>query len=315
MPSTRAPHIFFNSSPVNSPEVWRAALTRQLGDLRFTVGPDCADPDTVDVALVLRPPPQGLAAFAQLRAVIALSAGVNQFSADMLPAGVPLSRAVDPSLAEHMVSYAKAAVYRYHRRFDLFERQSRAGVWRFEAAKLNRETTIGLLGLGELGSAIALALVADGFSVEGWSRSPRTLDGVRTHAGDAGLQAMLPRMDLLINVLPLTEATTGILSSALFARCREGACIVNMGRGRHLVEDDLLSALASGRIAAATLDVTQVEPLPADHAFWGHPGVLITPHVAGIIQPESAAQQVAENIRRAMRGEALLNRVDLAKGY
>jgi len=313
-PPRAPPHVFFNSS-VNSPDVWRAALALQLGDFRFTVGPDCADPDTVDVALVLRPPPQGLAVFRNLRAVIALSAGVNQFSADMLPAGVPLSRAVDPTLTEHMVSYAKAAVYRYHRRFDRFERDTRAGLWRFEAAKLNRQTTVGILGLGELGSAIAQALAADGFRVEGWSRSPKPLGAVRSHAGDAGLQAMLPGVDIVINMLPLTEATTGLLSKKLFASFREGAYLVNMGRGKHLIEDDLLAALATGRIGGATLDVTQVEPLPAGHPFWGHPAVLITPHVAGIISPDSAAQQVAENIRRAVRGERLLNQVDLAKGY
>ncbi|CAN7222201.1 glyoxylate/hydroxypyruvate reductase A [Variovorax sp. LjRoot290] len=309
-----APHIFFSSN-LDSPQAWREALARHLGDFSFTVGPHCADPAAIDVALVYKPPKEGLLAFRNLRAVVSLSAGINQFSPAMLPAGVPLSRSIDSTLTQHMIAYAKAAVYRYHRRFHVFERNSRESAWRFELPKSNAETTVGVLGLGELGSAVASALAADGFGVQGWSRRARDLPGIRTHAGDAGLHAMAAGVDIVINVLPLTDATEGILSGRLFASFRQGAFLINMGRGGHLVEQDLLRALDEGRIAAATLDVVQVEPLPEGHPFWAHPGILITPHIAGITSPESAAPQIAENIRRAMRGQGLLNQVDWARGY
>lgn len=312
--SSPTPHIFF-SSTLDSPEAWKNALARHLPELVFTTGPHCADPGAVDVALMHKPPAEGFSAFTNLRAVISLSAGINQFSAAMLPSGVALSRSIDPTLTHHMVTYAKTAVYRYHRRFHEFERHSRQGLWRFERPRSNGEATIGILGLGEIGSAIGAGLAADGFGVKGWSRSPKEVPGVVAYAGDAGLHDMVEGADIVINVLPLTEATRGLLARPLFGHFRRGAFLVNMGRGAHLVERDLLSALADGCIAAATLDVTQVEPLPAGHPFWAHPDILITPHIAGITSPESAAPQIAENIRRAMRGDALLNQVDFEKGY
>jgi len=192
---------------------------------------------------------------------------------------------------------------------------SRASVWQFELPRPNARTAIGLLGLGELGSAVACALAADGFEMHGWSRTPRDLPGVRCHAGAEGITQMAGAVDMLINLLPLTAETHGILSSELFDRLTPGSFVINMGRGGHLVEADLLSALAQGRIEAATLDVAAVEPLPAGHPFWAHPGILITPHVAGITSANTAAVQIAENVRRAMRGEALLNQVDLERGY
>ncbi|MFT3719880.1 2-hydroxyacid dehydrogenase [Pseudorhodoferax sp.] len=312
--SSLTPHIFF-SSTLDSSEVWERALARHLPEMVFTVGPQCAEPSLVDVVLVHKPPVEGFSAFTNLRAVISLSAGINQFSAEMLPRGVVLSRSIDPTLTHHMVAYAKTAVYRYHRRFHEFESRSRQGVWRFERPLSNAETTVGILGLGEIGSAIAVGLAADGFCVKGWSRSEKEVPGVSTYAGDVGLYDMVNGADIVVNVLPLTEATRHLLAWPLFKHFKRGTFLVNMGRGAHLVEHDLLSALEDGCIAAATLDVAQIEPLPAGHAFWAHPDILITPHIAGITSPESAAPQVAENIRRAMRGDALLNQVNFERGY
>lgn len=310
------PRIYFFSR-LDSPAIWRDALAAQLGNdsFDFIVGPDCAAPHEVDIGLMYSLPPDGLLAFRKLRAVLSLSAGINQFDRTRMPAGVPLARSIDRSLAQHMVGYARAAVYRYPRRFHRYERASRESAWRFELPRLNRDTVVGVLGLGELGRAVADALAGDGFQVHGWSRSLRDVPGIRTHGGADGLPNMVGAVDILINLLPLTPETQGVLSSGLFARLRPGAFLINMGRGGHLVEADLLSALEQGRIEAATLDVTSVEPLPDGHPFWAHPGILITPHVAGIVTPATAAPQVAENVRRAMRGEPLLNQVDLARGY
>ena len=308
------PHVFFNSN-LDSPEDWRHALAQHLEDFAFTVGPQCADPRSVDVALLYKLPERGLLEFRNLRAVISLSAGINQFEPTLMPPGVALSRSIDPTLTQHMVAYAKAAVYRHQRRFDEFERRARAAVWRFEAPKPIGETTVGVLGLGELGGAIAASLVDDGFQVRGWSRSAKPSTQWRTHSGNDGLYAMVAACDIIINVLPLTPATENILSAQLLAGFKPGACLVNMGRGAHVVEDDLLAAIEQGVIAGATLDVTRQEPLPEGHPFWGHPRILVTPHIAGLTSPATAAAQVAENILRAMRGEALLNQVDFAKGY
>ena len=314
--ATARPRIYFFSR-IDSAQTWRDALAAQLGDDGFgwIVGPACAAPDEVDIALMYNLPPDGLLAFRHLRAVLSLSAGINQFDCTRIPPGVPLARSVDSSLAQHMVGYAKAAVYRYHRRFHRYERDSRASVWQFELPRPNARTAIGLLGLGELGSAVACALAADAFEVHGWSRTPRDLPGVRCHAGAEGITQMAGAVDMLINLLPLTAETHGILSSKLFDRLRPGSFVINMGRGGHLVEADLLAALSVGRVEAATLDVAAVEPLPAGHPFWAHPGILITPHVAGITSANTAAVQIAENVRRAMRGEVLLNQIDLERGY
>ena len=308
------PRIYFNSK-LDAAEDWRAALAQHLDAFEFIAGPDCADPQAIDIALVYKPPPQGLQVFTALRAVISLSAGINQFDRARMPPGAVLARSVDSSLTQQMVAYAKTAVLRYHRGFHLFERQSREGMWKFEAPRMNHETAVGVLGLGALGGSVAAALAEEGFTVHGWSRSPRTQPGVRTHAGSEGLLAFAAQVDIVVNVLPLTPETHGILDKKLFAHLKPGTFLVNMGRGGHLVEADLLEALAEGRIEAATLDVTAVEPLPAGHPFWGHPGILVTPHVAGITKPATAAPQIAENVRRAMRGEPLLHQVDADRAY
>jgi glyoxylate/hydroxypyruvate reductase A len=151
--------------------------------------------------------------------------------------------------------------------------------------------------------------------VLGWSRTQKDVFGVATYSGKEVLSDMLANSDIIINVLPLTEDTRSILNRNFFAQCKRGACIINMGRGHHLVDADLLAAIDAGQIQAATLDVATVEPLPPAHPFWGHPAILMTPHVAGISTPETASIAVAQNIRRAIKGEPLAQQVDLSRGY
>ncbi|MDM0071594.1 glyoxylate/hydroxypyruvate reductase A [Variovorax sp. J31P207] len=309
--STARPFVFFSSS-LDSPEAWRRALDQELGEFDFVVGPECADPAKVDVALVYSVPRGGLRRFENLKAVVSLSAGVNQFRRQDLPPFARLCRSVDRSLTQHMVVYARAAVLRYLRRFDHFERSSREALWRFEAPQRPQDMSVGVLGLGELGSAIALALGQDGFQVHGWSRSTRTLNGVIGHTGEAGLRALAGAVEIVLNVLPLNTQTRGILNRDLFSAMRDGSYLINMGRGAHLVEYDLLDALGTGKIAGATLDVASVEPLPSEHALWRQPSVLITPHVAGLTETRTAATAVAQNIRRAMSGAPLHNEVEVS---
>jgi glyoxylate/hydroxypyruvate reductase len=308
------PNIFFHSN-IDSPEEWRAALATEFEDFTFSAGGEVNNPESVDIALIWSLPDGGLARFTNLRAILSLGAGIDQLDPEGLPKQVPIARLVDASLTRTMVDYAKTAIYRYHRRFHVFERQSRDCNWTFIPPTLTANTSVGILGLGELGREIALALQREGFRVRGWSRTPKQLQSVTTYIGGDGLKSMVGCSDIVLNVLPLTDETRQILSRELFAQFRDGTCLINMGRGMHLIESDLLDAIASGKVAAATLDVASVEPLPSTHAFWNHPNILITPHVAGISLPMTAVATVATNIRRAMAGERLLGQVDLDRGH
>lgn len=313
MTATLRPHVLFNSE-WDSSLAWKAALTSHFADLGFSTADDACDPDAVNIALIWKVPSDGLQRFRNLKAILSLGAGVNQLDPLELPQGIPLARLVDQTLTDTMVEYAKAAVFRCHRNFDVFERHGRSECWQYVAPKLARDTTVGVLGLGELGSAIATALQQEGFEVHGWSRTLKSLPGVSSHSGSNGLNELARGCRILVNVLPLTPQTEGILSRTLFAECN-GTRLINMGRGGHLVEADLLEAMASGHIDSATLDVAAVEPLPPGHAFWNHPRILLTPHVAGLSSPTTAAAVVASNIRRALSGEPLLHQVSAARGY
>jgi glyoxylate/hydroxypyruvate reductase A len=309
-----SPSILFHSN-IDSPDEWRAALATQFESFTFTASADIQDPETVDIALIWTLPDGGLERFSNLRAILSLGAGINQLETQRLPKQVPVARLVDASLTRTMVDYARTAVYRYHRKFHLFERHSRDRNWVFIPPTLTGDTSVGILGLGELGREIALALQRDGFKVSGWSGTPKQLEQVTTCTGREGLHGMVARSRIVLNVLPLTSETRHILSRELFTHFCAGTCLINMGRGRHLVEADLLDAIDTGRIEAATLDVVSSEPLPRAHPFWNHPAILITPHVAGSSVPMSAVTAIAANIRRAMRGERLMHQVDLVRGY
>jgi glyoxylate/hydroxypyruvate reductase A len=308
------PHIYFNSH-LDSPAEWRDALAREFEDFEFSAGEEVAAPETVDVAILWLPPEGGLERFVNLKAILSLGAGINQLDPQRLPAHVPLARLVDASLTRMMVDYARLAVLRHHRKFHLFEQRSRERRWIYMPPTLTATGTVGILGLGELGAQIALALRQDGFNVHGWSRTPKQLTDIVTATGRDGLIRMLGVCDIVVNVLPLTEETRHILGQALFAHFKPGSCLVNMGRGPHVVDDDLLAALDAGTLEAATLDVFTVEPLPEAHPFWNHPKILVTAHAAGTSIPATAAVTIAANIRRAMAGERLLQQVDLARGY
>jgi glyoxylate/hydroxypyruvate reductase A len=207
------------------------------------------------------------------------------------------------------------AVLRHHREFDRFSRAQRRKEWSYAFPLGPAERRVGVLGLGELGRAVASTLSAQGFPVAGWSRTAKEAEGITCFAGEAGLKPFLARTDILVCLLPLTAATRGILAAATFAALPQGAFVINVGRGAHLVEADLLAALASGQLAGATLDVFDQEPLPAASPLWDHPNVLITPHVASYCDPRTAADGVADNLRRLAAGEPLLNVVDRSRGY
>jgi glyoxylate/hydroxypyruvate reductase A len=296
-------------------EAWRAALLAEIPELDFRTWPGVGDPAAIDLALVWQPPPGELARYPNLRAILSLGAGIDGLLAQQGLPDVPIARMVDPSLTRTMTEYVVLATLRHHRQFDHFEREQRATRWRYAFPPQAADRRVGVMGLGVLGSAAAASLAAHGFPVAGWSRETRQLSGIESFAGRAGLPAFLARTDILVCLLPLTRDTAGILNAPTFGGLPRGAYLINVARGAHLVEADLIAALDSGQLAGATLDVFREEPLPAGDPLWRHPKVLITPHVASYASPLTAAEGVAANIRRARAGQPLLHQVDRARGY
>jgi glyoxylate/hydroxypyruvate reductase len=303
-------------STVDSAARWRAQLTRLTRELEVRVWPEIGDPATIDYALVWRPEPGFLASLPNLKLILSLGAGVDHLLGDpRLPLHLPIVRLVDPHMIDAMSEYVVLQVLRLHRRDLDYRTQQEAGVWRELDQQNAGERRVGILGLGELGQDTAKKLKALGFDVAGWSRSEKAVAGVRSYAGAAGLAPLLGRSEIIVCLLPLTAETEGILNKSTLALLPKGAALVNAARGAHLVEEDLLAALASGQISAAVLDVFREEPLPVDHPFWHHPRVVVTPHIAAFTNPATAAPIILDNIRRFAEGRPLLNRVDPARGY
>lgn len=304
-------------SPGDDPAAWLPALRRALPEASVRVWQE-GDREPADFALVWKPPPAMLQERRDLKCIFNLGAGVDAILqlADALPAGVPVVRLEDAGMADQMAEYVTHAVLRYYRRFDAFDAQARAGEWNRNVQPLPKEDfRIGILGLGVLGSRIAEALTPFGFPLSGWSRSRKTLPGVSCHAGEGELDAFLRAARVLVCVLPLTPETAGILNRTNLAKLRSGAYVVNIARGAHLVDEDLLALIVEGQIAGATLDVFRTEPLPAEHPFWQEPRITLTPHIAALTLRDESIRQIAAKIRAIMRGEPITGIVDRLKGY
>ncbi len=306
--------LFISNS--DDPVWWAKELETRLPGMELRVWPDMGDPREIDYALAWRPPAGLLKRLPNLRLIASLGAGVDHLFGDPeLPRAVPVCRLVDPYLTQRMSEYVALHVLRYHRRLPELEVLQREARWGELYTPTAGERGVAIMGLGELGAAAAEKLAGLGFRVAGWSRRPKRIAAVESFAGESGLDAFLARSEILVCLLPLTPETANILGRRLFERLPRGAALINAARGGHLVEEDLLAALAAGRLAYATLDVFREEPLPASHPFWRHPRITVTPHCASVTDPRSAADLVAENIRRVKAGEPLLHRVDPTVGY
>lgn len=273
------------------------------------------DPAEVDY-IVYSPdgPVQDFAPFASLKAVLSLWAGVERVLGNPT-LKAPLARMVDSGLREGMVEWVAGHVLRHHLGMDSHV-LGQDGVWRAGApAPLARERSVGILGLGELGRACAEALLALNFRVVGWSRSPREIPGADCFSGPGSLDAVLPRSEILVLLLPNTPETENVIGARAIGLLPPGAVIINPGRGSLIDDEALLGAVRSGKVAHATLDVFRDEPLPPSHPFWREPGITVTPHIAAATRPSSASRAIAENIARAEAGRPLLNLVDRGLGY
>ena len=268
-----------------------------------------------DYAVVWAPPQQFLDEQRVLKALFNIGAGVDALLQLKLPPHALVVRLDDAGMAVQMAEYVCHAVIRHFREFDACEAAMRAGQWAFRKPRLRQDFPVGVMGLGVLGARVAKALAHFDFPVNGWSRSPKALDGVRTFSGAAGMSDFLAASRVLVNLLPLTPETENILNRASLSRLQPDGHVINVARGAHLVDADLIALLDSGHLAGATLDVFRTEPLPAGHPFWRHPRITLTPHTsARTLRDESIAQMVGK-IGALERGEAIAGIVDPVRGY
>jgi glyoxylate/hydroxypyruvate reductase A len=294
-------------------DAWHAALAAETIELRRAE--EIEDTGRVRQALVWKPPHGFFARFPNLGLVVNLGAGVDALvGRDDLP-DVPITRLSDPKMARMMAGYVLFAVLRHARNIPAFERAQRERRWHYIHPRDPETISVGVLGLGELGLTAALECARQGFVVRGWSSSPKSVDGIETSAGPDALQAVLASSDIVVCMLPQTAATRGLLDAGRLAQMKRGTAFVNVSRGSIVDEPALIEALRTGQLAEATLDVFATEPLTPGSPLWIMDNVLITPHLASIALPASAARQIGENVRRLRTGQPLLSRVDPRRGY
>ena len=297
------------ASETEQPEFWIPRLRAALPDDEVV----SAVKGSIDVALVATPPAGLLGQLKGVKLIQSLWMGVERLLHDPgLPKGVPLARLIDPGMVAAMSETVLAHVLDWHHHHYRYRAQQAERQWRRRKQYLASDRTIGILGLGELGSDAARKLLALGFKVAGYSRRPKRLPGLESHTE---LEPMLRATDALVCLLPLTAQTRGILNGRNLGKLKKHACVINVARGAHLAVPDLLQLLDSGHLSHAYLDVFDSEPLPAASPLWKHPGVSITPHSAALTEPRTAIPKIVENVERVRRGETPLHLVDFSAGY
>ena len=295
---------------------WLRHLAAAMPDEQIFTMWDDYDPAAIDIAVMVRPPKGSLVDHPNLKWIHSLWAGVEHLLTDpSIPADVPIIRLEDPHMAHTIAESATMHVLRLHRDMPEYRRQQEQKVWKDLGYRETSDTHVGILGLGLMGGAAARMLAGIGFTVMGWSRSPKQIDGVESFTGDDGLAAMASRTHYLVNLLPLTGETTGVIDAGLLAQMPAGSSVINLGRGPHVVDDDLLAALDQGQIRHASLDVFDAEPLAPEHRFWDHPQVTVTPHVAAPTGRPTGSAIVAANVARYRQDGTIPAAVDRARGY
>ncbi|WP_313803026.1 glyoxylate/hydroxypyruvate reductase A [Sphingobium sp.] len=306
--------LLYTSDPERG-RIWREIFAAEAPEIAFVTPEEMRDPAAIRYLAAWDPSRELLERLTGLQALFSVGAGIDQFDMGKLPPQVRLVRMIEPGIVEGMVEYACGAVLTLHRGFidyGIAQREHRWAPVKLVPAAARR---VGVMGLGQLGQAVLNALRPFGFTLSGWSRSRHEVEGVTCHAGAAEMDAFLGRCDILICLVPLTAETRGILCRDTLSKLPRGAALINVGRGGHLVEQDMLSLLDEGHLSAAILDVTEPEPLPPTHPFWDHPRIMLTPHVASMTRADSAARALIANIRRLEAGEAMMGEVSRQRGY
>jgi glyoxylate/hydroxypyruvate reductase A len=305
-------HITFCCT-ATAPEPWLQGLRAALPGVDVTLWQPGAP--SADYAVVWAPPQAFFDEQPGLRAAFNIGAGVDALLQLRVAPNTRIVRLDDAGMSVQMAEYVCHAVIRHFREFDAYEADTRAGKWSFRKPRLRSEFPVGVMGLGVLGARVARALAGFEFPVNGWSRSPKQVAGVRCFAGERGLQDFLAASRVLVCLLPLTPDTRDILHRGTLSRLQPGGYLINVARGAHLVEDDLLALLESGHLAGATLDVFRTEPLPAQHPFWQHPKIVVTPHTSARTLRDESIAQIAGKIAALERGEPVAGVVEPARGY
>jgi len=300
-------------SPGRDPQEWIEVIKKEKPDLDIQVYPNINNPEKVEAVMVWQHPSGILSEFPNLKLVSSMGAGVDHILTDKeIPSEVPIVRIVDEKLTWSMTNYVVMGVLNFHRQIRRYQKDQDEKVWDMSNPEI--PVTIGVMGVGALGGDVVDKLRSMDFEVLGYGFSEKTgLD--YSYFSKDRLEEFLNEINVLICLLPLTEDTEDILNKELFEKCNPGTYIINVARGKHLVDEDLIEALDSGHLSGALLDVYRVEPLPKDHPFWAHEKIQFTPHIASVTNPQAAAPQVLENLDRLKEGKELLNLVDREKGY
>nr|WP_229751252.1 glyoxylate/hydroxypyruvate reductase A [Undibacterium terreum] len=295
---------------------WLDVLAKEMPQAKIRVWRE-GDSAHADYAIVWKPPAAMLQGRTGLKAIFNLGAGVDAILqlGDALPQGVPVVRLDDAGMGIQMAEYVSHAVLRYFRRLDSYDILRSQKQWRFLKPFDKSEFSVGILGMGVLGGRVLEALQHFGFPLHGWSRTQKQMAGVTCHSGADGLDAFLQASRVLVCMLPLTDDTIGILNKHSLSRLPRGAYLINVARGAHLVEADLLALLQQEHIAGATLDVFSEEPLPPKHPFWHESRISITPHISALTLRDDSARQIAEKIQAMQQGQQISGVVDRTKGY
>lgn len=297
-------------------EAWKSALLKVAPELRVYGYLDEHPKEDITMALIWKHPQGSLAVYPNLKCIASAGAGVDYiFEDETVPVSIPITRVIDPYLASDMSEHVLAVIFAELKNFNQYKVQQSQVNWKPRDYRRISEVTIGVMGLGELGALTSRDLAHAGFKVQGWSRSKKTIKGIVTFAGKNGLQDFLKNTDFLVCLLPLTPDTTGILNTTLFKQLPKGAYIINVARGGHLVDNDLLEQLNNNHLSGACLDVYHQEPLQSSHPFWKHPNVFMTPHYASVSDTNSVVPQILKNYRNLMEGKELINTVNRSKGY
>ncbi|MEO7192399.1 MAG: glyoxylate/hydroxypyruvate reductase A [Vicinamibacterales bacterium] len=305
-------NIILNLSGIKT-EPWAAAFQALMPDATVQIWSPGAPP--ADYAVVWAPSQQFLDEQSRLKALFAIGAGVDALVKLRLPAHTLLVRIDDGGMGVQMAEYVTHAVLRHFREFDVYAQTVAERRWLPRRPRASAEFPVGIMGLGVLGRCVAGALARFDFPLRGWSRTVKSLHGVESFTGPDQLAAFLAGTRILVCLLPLTAETTGILNRETLSALMPGGYVINVARGAHLVDEDLIALLDSGHLAGATLDVFHTEPLPADHPFWADPRITITPHISARTVRDETASQITTKIRALERGESIAGVVDLARGY
>ncbi len=304
---------FLIVSSQRAPKAWVEALKAEAPDLELEIYPEVKDPEKVEFALSWKHPHGIYKNYPNLKVIASMGAGIDHIIEDpVIPEHIKITRVIDEQLTKDMGVFVLSLILEHLRNLSVHHCSK---VWKPQQYLRPEEVQVGIMGMGVLGVGVAETLIRNKFNVTGWSRSKKEILGVTTFHGDDQLQDFLEESNVLVCLLPLTSETENILNKDLFKRLPEGAYVINVARGPHLVEEDLLEMIEKGHLSGAALDVFRKEPLPEDHPFWKNEKIRITPHIASVTHPKTVVPQILDNFRRMQEGKELENVVSREKEY